>query len=513
MDYFQGLRVQIRAYLIFVILAENILLIGGIWFAVTHLDVPLGVVAFGAYGVSIVMTFIITFAAADYSMQPLRAIWQAIVHIAPGEQRVAAPDVEHLVVGRVLVAKLAAQVYQIAAVAEHAGPAPASQQTAELRTNFIASALPLPLFVLGNDRTILYANNAACAYVGRVADDVIGKDVYAILSMSFPSEHTLSAWLQKVRNSTITASATWERVRLDVTDNQPTRLFDLAAYYNKGNANGYETILTLFDHTKQYSQDDQAISFIALSVHELRTPLTLLRGYIEAFEEEAAGKLGPELDGFMAKMNATAQQLSAFVNNILNVARVDNDQLVLQLHEENWAEVLRAAVELMNLRAAVRGITLRLDIADALPTVGADRISIQEVIDNLIDNAIKYSGSAKEILITTRLNSEGMVETTVQDSGMGVPSGVMPNLFTKFYRDHRNRAQIGGTGLGLYLCKAIVVAHGGNIWVKSKEGKGSTFGFTLLPYTRIAAETRDNDNHEIVRSPHGWIKNHSLYRR
>src|SRR3954454_20854099 len=102
-------------------------------------------------------------------------------------------------------------------------------------------------------------------------------------------------------------------------------------------------MLVLFDHTKAYSQDDQAVSFIALSVHELRTPLTLLRGYIEAFEEELQGQLNPQMSDFMQKMSATAQQLTAFVNNILNVARIDDDQLELQLQEEDWPHIIESA--------------------------------------------------------------------------------------------------------------------------------------------------------------------------
>lgn len=512
MDYFQGLRVQIRAYLVFVILIENLLLVGGIWYTTNHLHLPLDFVAIGAYAVSIVMTFIITFAAADYAMQPLRAIWQAIVHIAPNEQQVAAPDVSKLVVGRVLVNNLTAQIYQIASMAEHSLGKNA-RPSAELKANFIANNLPLPLFVLSPEQTILFANGAACRYIGRSSEDITGQDARSVLRMSFPSEETLEAWLDKAKKSTVTASNTWERVRLDVSDNQPTRLFDLAAYYNKGNTTHYETLLVLFDHTKQYSQDDQAISFIALTVHELRTPLALLKGYIEALTEETEGKLSPELEGFVDKMNATAQQLSAFVSTILNVARVDNDQLTLHLHEENWHTLLTTAVDMMSLRAQVRGISLKLTVADDLPPVGADRISIQEVIGNLIDNAIKYSGTSKEIAINSSMNSEGFIETTVEDHGVGIPSDIMPNLFTKFYRDHHHRAQIGGTGLGLYLCKAIVAAHGGNIWVKSKEGQGSTFSFTVLPYAKLADDAKNSDNKEITRSPHGWIKNHSLYRR
>jgi signal transduction histidine kinase len=512
MDNFQALRAQIRGYLVLVILLENILVVGGVWFFVSFMKYDFDYVLLGAFGVSLLLTFMIAFAATNYALIPLKAVWQAVVHLAPSEKGVPAPEIDKLAVGRTLVASLTTQIYQIVTVAEHSESL-ALKRSSSLKTDFIANNLPLPFIVLDAEQTILFVNNAACTYFGRSAEDIVNKNVYSILNMSFPSEHTLDSWLKKAKASAVTASELWERVRLNVTDNQPTRLFDLAAYYNKDNPQHYETLLVLFDHTSQYSQDDQAISFVALSVHELRTPLALLRGYIEAFEEETEGKLSPQLEGFMSKMSATAQQLSAFVNNILNVARVDNDQLSLQLHEESWPEIIKSTIEMMSLRAKVRGISLRLTVADGLPTVGADRVSIQEVIANLIDNAIKYSGTSKEIVINSALNSEGLVETTIQDFGVGVPTSILPNLFTKFYRDHHNRAQIGGTGLGLYLSKAIVTAHGGNIWVKSKEGKGSIFGFTLLPYAKLAEETKNNDNKEITRSAHGWIKNHSLYRR
>lgn len=166
----------------------------------------------------------------------------------------------------------------------------------------------------------------------------------------------------------------------------------------------------------------------------------------------------------------------------------------------------------MRLRAQVHNKTIEVNIQPNLPTVALDRVSIQEVINNLLDNAIKYSGEAeKQIIVSTRLNKEGLVETSVQDFGVGMPNNVVQNLFEKFYRNHRTQAQFGGSGLGLYLSKAIISAHGGQIGVTSKEGQGSTFSFTLLPYSQLADELKDNK--EITRSAHGWIKNHSMYRR
>ena len=215
----------------------------------------------------------------------------------------------------------------------------------------------------------------------------------------------------------------------------------------------------------------------------------------------------------MHKMKAAAQSLTAFINNMLNVSRIENDKLTLKLHEEQWPEIVKTAIGDLSLRARTRGVELITEVAPNLPTVGADRVGAYEVLCNLIDNAIKYSGgSGKKVTIKAVVNSEGLVETTVQDHGNGIPTAVLPSLFEKFYRSHRSRNQVGGTGLGLYLSKSIVEAHGGEIWVRSKEGEGSTFGFTMVPYTKLAEEQKNGDNNDISRGAHGWIKNHSLYR-
>ncbi len=510
MDYLSKLSNQIKLRLFAGLLVSNILVIGGFWIGTAVLDLNNWVVLFALILVAAAASLVVMSVLGRILLQPAKTLWQAILHVSPTDHGVAAPNVDSLKIGRELVTSLTAQVYQLANVASHANQAMAKSSD---KYGFTATNLPLPLFVLDATETIQFANAAAAAYVGQPAAELKGKNIYMVLDMAFPSENTLDSWLKDAKINNATASSSWERVRLNVLDNHPTRLFDLAAYYNKDNPDQMETMLVLFDHTKQYSQDDQAISFIALSVHELRTPLTLLRGYIEAFEEELGGHVTPQMDDFMQKMSATAQQLTAFVNNILNVARVDDDQLELRLQEEDWSQIIESAVSNLSLRAKVRGLTLEAKVAPDLPKVGVDRLSIHEVINNLVDNAIKYSGTGKVITIDAHLSKEGLIETTVTDQGMGIGADIMPNLFTKFYRDHRNRAQIGGTGLGLYLSKAIVTAHGGNIWVRSKPGQGSVFGFTVKPYSQLAEEQKNGDNTDIVRGAHGWIKNHSLYRR
>jgi signal transduction histidine kinase len=512
MDHLQLLLRNIRKHLLLVVVAENLLLLIS-YFGLTSYAKLSDVVALSTCIIlAAVASLAIAIISSNYLIQPTKALRQAILHISPEVQGVSAPDIEKLTLGRDLVTNLVAQIHQLTDVAERSAQ-DAQQISNTISHNFIAQNLPLPFLALDATETITFANELMGKYLGMAVTDLIGKNIYFVMDLAFPSEDTFDNWLKEAKKHSATANRSWERVKMDVRDNHPLRLFDLAAYYNRDNAEGMETMLALLDHTKTYSQDDQAISFIALAVHELRTPLTLLRGYIEVFQEELEGKVDPDLLDFMNKMSATAQQLMAFVNNILNVARVDDDQLQLRLQEENWGEILKASLDTLSLRAGVRGITLEYSVAPNLPTVAVDRLSIYEVLNNLVDNAIKYSNGSKIIKIDARLARDGMVETTIQDFGAGMPMSILPNLFTKFYRDHRNRAQIGGTGLGLYLTKAILSAHGGAIWVNSKENEGSTFGFTLVPYAQLDQELKDSQNHEIVRAAHGWIKNHSLYRR
>lgn len=510
MNHLERLTDQTRTYLAGLILGQNIVLLGWL-FAAWYFDWSPYLALPVAAGLVIISVTLVAFVAAHQVLRPAEMIQQALLHLSPNEHGVQAPDLAKLHYGRELLANLIGQIYQLASLANGETKREMAEQVS-LKHEFVAANMPLPLIVLDANENVVFSNYAATVYLHKSVEELVGQSIYSVLDMSFPNENTFDAWLHKVKGNTATADAHWERVRLGLPD-QSSVQFDLAAYYNQNNSYGYETMLLLFDHTDQYSQDDQAISFIALAVHELRTPLTLLRGYIETFQDEFAGKLDAELESFMHRMAASAEQLAAFVNNILDVARVEDNQLVLQLHEENWAEVVQGAVDNYTLRAKVRGIDLETHIASDLPTAAADRVSVYEIIGNLIDNAIKYSGNAKKIVISSQLTSDHLIETTVQDFGIGIPTSIIPNLFTKFYRSHRERTKIGGTGLGLYLCKALVSAHGGNIWVRSEEGKGSTFGFTILPYTQLADELKAGNNKDIVRSAHGWIKNHSLYRR
>jgi signal transduction histidine kinase len=286
----------------------------------------------------------------------------------------------------------------------------------------------------------------------------------------------------------------------------------MAVHFSKDNPEGVETVIILFDQTARYQKDDHGASFVSMAVHELRTPLTVMRGYIELFEDEIAPKLDAEQTEFMRNLSAQAQQLGAFISNVQNFARIEENELSLSLKEEAWKPIVEGAVRDMNLRANVRKKTLLCQIQPNLPPVAVDRSTIYEVLVNLIENAVKYTHNDAPVIIRTYKKDENWVETVVEDKGIGIPDSVMAHIFDKFYRSHRSSKTVGGTGLGLYLSKTIVSAHGGEIWVKSREGEGSTFGFSVPTFSSVASQLTSADNKTIVRGAHGWIKNHSLYR-
>ena len=509
-DNFQKLKQKVQIHLLVTYLVIG-LGVAAIWWRGQSIHLSPLVLA----ALSLALVLAIGFAFANYSsgyiLEPLKMVWQAILHIAPDSSSVPAPNIDELRLGHDLVNTLVLQVYQFASQQDSKDLA--ASRHSMLQAASIVSRFPLPLFVLNKEQLVTIASDSALTYCELESAKLFGKPVFDNLNLEFSDEYTLESWINDCQKNKVTDSYHWKQVRVRLKSGEDVHQCDVAAYYNRDNPTGTEFIITLFDHTAEYSQADQAFSFMAIAVHELRTPLTVLRGYVEVFQDELNDKLDDEMKDFMHKMKVAADQLTAFVNNILNVARVEENQLTLQLTEENWANILNQANLTMQLHAQVHQKVLEFQIAPNLPTVGVDPVTILEVINNLIDNAIKYSAKSRKIIIRAGLTKDGLVETTVEDQGVGIPEGVLPHLFEKFYRNHRTRGQIGGTGLGLFLSKAIVTAHGGHIWVKSKPGQGSTFGFTVLPYARLADEVKNSNNKDIVHQAHGWIKNHSLYRK
>lgn len=354
--------------------------------------------------------------------------------------------------------------------------------------------------------------NAAGAilFANRTAPTAVDMNDTQQLTLLFESDDTLTSWLATCRETAVHAQKTWLRIPNAPIGDENRRIFNVTANYEKGSA--AEVVLVAYDATDVYQPEDDDLDFISFAAHELRGPITVIRGYLDVLDDELQTKLAPDQKELFNRLIVSANRLTGYVNNILNTSKYDRRHLQIHLSEESLASIYDLIRDDMELRAASQHRLLAIDIPVDLPTIAADRSSLSEVLSNLIDNALKYSNEGGAISVSAALDGE-FVKVLVSDNGIGIPSSVVGNLFHKFYRSHRSRETVAGTGIGLYLCKAIVESHGGQISVSSIEGQGSTFSFTIPTYASVANTLQANDftNAGLISSGNGWIKNHSKF--
>ncbi|HSX28889.1 MAG TPA: HAMP domain-containing sensor histidine kinase [Candidatus Saccharimonadales bacterium] len=449
--------------------------------------------------------------------RPFRILAQAIMHVAKESSDTPPPNVNNPNDERSGLKSIVQTIYELVATIPTTPQGDVNFADASTFALPLLEKLPVGILVFNRQEQLVYANQLSTELFSAFSEANAVHNLQDV-HLFFPEYDSLATWLTKCRQDKIQDMRLWQRVgSKPLSEGEEDRkLFDVIAHYNKHESHQIETILIVIDRTQEYVGDEEAMDFIALAAHELRGPITIIRGYLDVLEQELDQKISADERMMMERLLVSAAQLSGYINNILNVARFDRNHLQLHLREENWAQLMLASyLPDLEMRARAHNRHLTVKIPDNLPTVAADGISLQEVVTNLVDNAIKYSKDGGEIIITAYLDGD-FVETTVQDFGIGIPESVVPRLFTKFYRSHRSRQQVTGTGLGLYLCKAIMESHGGSIWVRSAEGEGSVFGFRLPTYASVATTMQKDDNSNeamIIKGSHGWIKNHSYYRR
>lgn len=394
-------------------------------------------------------------------------------------------------------------VYELASIRDHVNDDTPSQPQAN---DAILEGLDhtiTGIVILDQDRKIVYSNKHAPI---RVAADGNSE-----LNLILPDDDQLDNWLDICQKNKLSAEHRWTRVASNLPGEKDRRLFDIVANYQKDSS--AETIITLFDRTHDYTPEEDDLDFISFAAHELRGPITVIRGYLDVLNDELGDSLEQDQVELMQRLTVAANRLTSYVNNILNASRYDRRHFKLHLSEEGVRHIYDLIADDMQMRANAQNRLLVADIPESLPTVAADANAVGEVFGNLIDNAIKYSNEGGLVHVVAR-TIPGFIEISVIDRGIGIPSSVLSNLFHKFYRSHRSRETIAGTGIGLYICKAIVSSHGGAITARSIENEGSTFTFTLPIYDTVADKIQAGNlaNSPLIEHGSGWIKNHAMYR-
>lgn len=240
--------------------------------------------------------------------------------------------------------------------------------------------------------------------------------------------------------------------------------------------------------------DEAKDEFVSMASHQLRTPLTSVKGYISMVLEGDVGKITKMQRQLLDEAFTSSERMVHLINDFLNVSRLQTGKFIIEARPTDLAKIISQEVESLQTTAGAHDLKLRYEGPVSSPILYIDESKIRQVIMNFIDNAIYYSHEHTTIMIKLALEN-GEAVLTVVDSGIGVPKAEQSHLFTKFFRaTNARRQRPDGTGVGLFLAKKVVDAHGGRIIFESIEGEGSTFGFRL-PIKKLST-ARDADKLE-----------------
>lgn len=267
-----------------------------------------------------------------------------------------------------------------------------------------------------------------------------------------------------VRQLTLLMEGMWRQI-------QRKRAEDSLKKYTEDLARANEELSKANEELK--SLDRMKDEFLSNVSHEFKTPLTSIKGYSQLILDGTLGNINEQQKKAMDTVIRNSDRLRRLVDSLLYLSRAQVGRMSYYFEKLQLADLINNCIHDQLLQAKDKGVDLRTEIED-IPPVRADKDKLTDVLTNLIDNALKFTSEGGQIIVAARKVPNG-VHMEVRDTGIGIPAEHIPHLFQRFYQvDSSASRRYGGTGLGLYISKTIVEAHGGKIWIESEEGKGTT---------------------------------------
>lgn len=378
------------------------------------------------------------------------------------------------------------------------------------KSDVVIGAISDGVVAINNEGLIELINPAAQRIVGWGHQDALGLDYKSVLQLLGKDGHELDKKSDPV---------------FDVlTTNQPVRRSDIQLQTNSGKKINIEivvspigrlgsgAILVFRDVTKEQEEERVQAEFISTASHEMRTPVASIEGYLGLALNPATATIDDKAREYITKAHESAEHLGRLFQDLLDVTKADDGRLsnnpkVVNVVEftSSIVEGLKPKADAKNLRIFFKALASGDTDTSGAPRnlspvfyVDLDADHLREVLSNLVENAIKYTLEG-EVVVDVQ-GDDSHVVVSIADSGIGIPVEDIPHLFQKFYRvDNSDTREIGGTGLGLYLCRRLIETMGGRIWVESEHKKGSTF-FVELP--RISHEEANRLIEASVSQPH-----------
>lgn len=367
----------------------------------------------------------------------------------------------------------------------------------QLRSDLIIQSIADGVIVFNTNRKISLINAAACALTEWPANEAVGIDISLVAKLTTeagkPIEQTTDLFttvLEKQKPVMKLLQLTGRSGKATIVS---LVISPIIAAPNSERVGG---VAVFRDITLQRQEEQQRAEFISTASHEMRTPLAAIEGYLALALNDRVSVIDEKARGFLDKAHASTQQLGNLFQDLLTSSkaedgRLSNHPVLIEMGEfcEKLTDELRFAVEKKHL--GMEFVIGSDEISNETTGQGSSRVlrpfyyvyadpnRLREVITNVFDNAVKYTDQGKISIGLTGDNE--VVQFYVRDTGPGIPSSDIPHLFQKFYRvDNSTTRVLGGTGLGLFICRKIVELYHGHIWVESTVGKGSTF-FVDLP--------------------------------
>jgi PAS domain S-box-containing protein len=324
------------------------------------------------------------------------------------------------------------------------------------------------LLMFDKGKTLILINPQAEIFLGVKRDNVLSKKSEALAG--FPE-------FKKIFDIIGTEIQPCFRKEISFSESLILELTSLSIFL-EGEEIGY--LLILHDITREKYVEQIKTEFVSLAAHQLRTPLSAIKWSLKMILDGDLGPLPKEQADFLRKALLSNERLIHLVNDLLDVTRIEEGRFIYKSEEKEIAKIVETVFNSYLDLAKEKEISLELEkLKDEFPLIRVDEEKIKLAVQNLIENAMIYTLPKGKVKVTMDIKN-GDFFFSVQDTGIGIPKEVQERIFTKFFRAS-NAAKIDteGSGLGLFITKNIIEAHGGKIWFESEEGKGTTFYFTI----------------------------------
>ena len=336
---------------------------------------------------------------------------------------------------------------------------------------------PLPVFALDTEARLLYANRALADLVGVTAEALAGKGLADLVEMM---------------GNALPDPAGFQR-RLEALLREGKELSEAVVEYHTDRRLYYKEIsqpvvrpdgarlgrLFLYvDVTREKEIDQAKTEFISIASHELRTPMTSIKGSLDLLLGGFAGEMSGETRELLVIAQSGCERLIRLINDVLDLSKIEAGRMQLRLQPISPFDSVQRSVRTIKSYADGFQVKLAIDCSQPPPDVLGDRDRMDQIVTNLLGNAVKFSPAGETVTVSLRV-VESAVECRVSDKGPGIPPDQVERIFGKFQQVEGQSGKKGGTGLGLAIARALVQEHGGKIWVESEVGRGSHFIFRI----------------------------------